>query len=379
MKKYIIISLGILFLTACSNKNEATVEEVKTDNSIQNNITLTEAQLKNIELQTVSIEKGNIPTTIRLTARTMSTPQDQISVTNMMGGFVKSIQILPGASVKKGQVLAVLEDPSYVQLQEDYLTTKALLIKANAEFNRQKELNESQAASTKIVEEAKAELSLLQIKKRAIEEKLRLIHIDPNQVTLANLKRSLTVTSPTNGIVNAVYVNRGQYVSSSSPIFEIIQTGTPLLNIKAFENYIPYLKIGQELEAFTNSNAAEKITAKIVSISQHVNEDGSIDVLAKITNTNQIHFTTNMYFNVDLTYDAVAAEVLPEESIVHFEGKDYVFEAKENRVFELIEVKTGAKANGKIEISSALNPTKKYVSQGAYAILMAMKNSPEEE
>lgn len=379
MKKYIGILFIFIVLSSCTNKTENQKEETKIENKAPNQITLTDAQLKNIDLKMVSIEKGNMPTTIRLNARSTTTPQDQISITNMLGGFIKSIPVLPGNSVKKGQVVAVLEDPSYVQLQEDYLTTKALIIKANADYNRQKELNDAQAASTKVLEEAKAELNLLQIKKRALEEKLRLIEINPNQVSLRNIKRSLAITAPTSGIVTEIFANRGKYVASSEPILEIIQTGTPMLNIKAFENNLPNLKIGQELEAFTNTNAKEKVIAKIVSISQHVNTDGSVDVLAKIINPNQMKFTTNMYFNVDLISESNSADLLPEDSVIHFEGNDYVFEVISKNNFQLIPVKIGTNANGTIQITSKLNATKQYVGKGAYAILMAMKNSPEEE
>nr|WP_297307744.1 efflux RND transporter periplasmic adaptor subunit [uncultured Flavobacterium sp.] len=383
MKKYIGFLAVVMFITSCSQKNENSNEEAQikanSTSAPHNTISLTDAQLKNINLEVVEILQDNIPTTIRLNARTVTTPQDQISVTNMLGGFVKSIPVLPGNRVKKGEIIAVLEDPTYVQLQEDYLTTKALIEKANSNYNRQKDLNDSQAASTKVLEEAKAELNLLQIKKRALEEKLQLINLKPSTISLANIKRSLAITSPVNGIVNAVLVNRGQYVSSSEAILEIIQTGTPMLKINAFENDLPYLKVGQELEAFSNAKTNEKITAKIVSISQSVNADGSVDVLAQISKQNQIPFTANMYFNVELTTENKASNVLPVESVVHFDGKDYVFEVKSNNEFELIAVKIGNKANDKIEILSDLDISKKYVSKGAYALLMAMKNSPEEE
>lgn len=379
MKKYLLISVSVLLLSACTSKKEEEVQEVKSTETVSSKITLTNEQVKNIDLEIVSIEQGAMPSTMRLNARTEVMPQDQISVSNMMGGFVKSIHVLPGASVKKGQVLAVLEDPAYVQLQEDYLTTKALLTKASADYTRQKELNDSQAASTKVMEEARTEMNLLQIKKRALEEKLQLIYISPSQVSMNSIRRNLSVVAPVSGVVNEVFANRGQYVSGSQPILEMIQSGTPLLNIKAFENNLQYIRVGQELQAFTNQSIDEKITAKIVSIAQHVNEDGSVDVLAQITNSNGMRFTSNMYFNVELTYESNAVMQLPEASVVHFEGKDYVYEQMGKNTFEWKAVKIGGKANGKVEIISPMDTSKQYVGKGAYGLLMAMKNSPEEE
>lgn len=378
MKKYLLISASVVLLYACTSKKESDTAEVQRTETISNKITLTDQQAKNIEIEIVTIEQGAMPSTMRLNARTEVMPQDQISVSNMMGGFVKSIAVLPGTSVKKGQVLAILEDPAYVQLQEDYLTTKALLTKASADYTRQKELNDSQAASTKVMEEARAEMYLLQIKKRALEEKLQLIHISPSQVSMHSMKRSLSVVAPVSGVVNEVFANRGQYVSGAQPIVEMIQSGTPLLNIKAFENNLPYLRVGQEVEAFTNQNTNQKVTAKIVSIAQHVNEDGSVDVLAQITHANGMRFSSNMYFNVEITYESNSAMQLPEASVVHFEGKDYVYEVIGKNTFEWKPVKIGGKANGKVEMLSPMDTSKQYVGKGAYGLLMAMKNSLEE-
>lgn len=382
MKKYIGILVGILTFSSCSQKTEAPAAIEKSENitisKIENSITLTDAQQKNIEIEVVNLEQGTIPITMRLSARTTTTPQDKISVTSMLGGFVNSISVLPGNKVKKGQTIAVLEDPAFVQLQEDYLTTKTLITKANSDYNRQKELNESQAASTKVLEEAKAELSLLQIKKRALEEKLKLININPANVNLTNIRRNLAITAPSSGIVNAVFVNRGQYVSSSEALLEIIQTDTPMLSIKAFENDLPFLKVGQELEAFSNAKTNEKITAKIVAIPQSINPDGSIDILAKITNSNNI-YTANMYFNVELITETNSANVLPKDALVHHNGQDFIIEEKAPNNYESIAVKVGNTTNEKIQIISEIDQNKKYVGKGAYAILMALKNSPEEE
>jgi len=373
MKKYSILLYGMLLLNACNTKTETPT----TTNEIQNSISLTDQQLKNIDLEIVNLQQGAIPNTIRLNARTESRPEDRVSISNIMGGFIKSIQVLPGELVTKGQVLAILEDPSYIQLQEDYLSTKALLVQATSDFNRQKELNDSQAASTKVLEQARTEMQLLQIKKRAIEEKLQLINIVPSSVQIQTIKRNLALIAPISGIVNEVFSNKGQYVSGSQPILEIIQTNMPLLNIKAFEDNLQFLKIGQELEAYTNQNPTQKIIAKIISITQHVNEDGTVDVLAQIAKNNSMRFTTNMYFNVDLTYESTTANTLPIASIVQFEGKNYVFEASKNNTFIWKEVKTGSQTNTYIQILTPLDTSKKYVGTGAYGLLMAMKNNPE--
>lgn len=377
MKNYIwALIIGMNF-SACTSQKEENKTLRETENTQE--ITLTQAQQKQLTIETVKVETIDLNATMQLSARTQVLPQDRISVTHMLGGFVKSIQVIPGTYVKKGQVLAVLEDPMFVQIQEEYLTTKALLEKAESNFKRQKELNEAQAASTKILEEAQADRKLLLIKKRALEEKLHLMHLSPNSVTVNAIKRNLTVVSPVSGAINKVSVNRGQYVSASEPLLEIIQSSTPLLEIKAFENQLAALKIGQKILASTNQNPEQKYEAKVISIGQEVNSDGSVNVLAQLSNPLPQQMISKMYFTVELTVANQSAQVLPEGSVVHFEGKDYVYEVLSNNTYKMKKVKIGKAEKNKIAIITPLNPTQNYVSKGAYALLMAMKNTEEEE
>ncbi|MDK7375124.1 efflux RND transporter periplasmic adaptor subunit [Weeksella virosa] len=376
MKNYIwALIIGMNF-SACTSQKEENKTLRETENTQE--ITLTQAQQKQLTIETVKVETIDLNATMQLSARTQVLPQDRISVTHMLGGFVKSIQVIPGTYVKKGQVLAVLEDPIFVQIQEEYLTTKALLEKAESNFKRQKELNEAQAASTKILEEAQADRKLLLIKKRALEEKLHLMHLSPNSVTVNAIKRNLTVVSPVSGAINKVSVNRGQYVSASEPLLEIIQSSTPLLEIKAFENQLAALKIGQKILASTNQNPEQKYEAKVISIGQEVNSDGSVNVLAQLSNPLPQQMISKMYFTVELSFANQFAQVLPEESVVHFEGKDYVYEVLSNNTYKMKKVKIGKVEQNMVAIESPLDSNKKYVSKGAYALLMAMKNTEEE-
>ena len=48
-----------------------------------------------------------------------------MSVTAPLGGFVDRTDLLQGSRVRKGQVLAVIRNPDFVQLQQDYLETRA--------------------------------------------------------------------------------------------------------------------------------------------------------------------------------------------------------------------------------------------------------------
>ncbi|NOJ75145.1 efflux RND transporter periplasmic adaptor subunit [Empedobacter stercoris] len=378
MKKYILMLCTALVVMSCS-KEEAQPQEDQKEEVSTSILKLTDAQLKNFDIDTVSFQHQNLPTTIRLNAKTAVTPENTISITNAFGGYVKQIALIPGNYVNKGQVLVVLEDPQYIQMQEDYLTTKALLEQANADYIRQKELNAEQAASDKVMQQAKATRQSLMVKKSSLEQKLRLMNINPSSVSLSNIRRTINVYAPISGMVSQVFANKGQYISPADAMLEIINPDRSLLNVKVFEKDLGNIQIGQTLKAYTNTKPDQKLDAKIMSISNQVNEDGTVDIFAKITNANGTRLTANMYFNIELEVNSLDANVLPEEAIVQFEGKDYVFEKQNKNQFRLVPVEIGISSNKMVEIKSPQNSNKVYIAKGSYNLLNAMKNDGEEE
>lgn len=377
MKKYIIITLGTSFsllMNSCGKETKKDeVEEVTTTVS-STILNLSDEQLKSFPIDTVTFQNKNLSTTIRLNAKTAITPQNTVSITNPFGGYVKRISLIPGNNVRKGDVVAVLEDPQYIQMQEDYLTTIALLEQANEDYIRQRDLNAEQAASDKVMQQAKATKQTLMVKKQSLEEKLRLININPAGVRLNNIKRTINIYAPISGRINEVFVNTGQYVSPANAMIEIVNPNNSLLNIKVFEKDLGSIQIGQNLDAYTNANPNQKLNAQVTAISNQVNADGTIDVYAKITNLNSIQITENMYFNVELNVSQLRANVLPEEAIVQYDGKNYIFEQVNKNKYVLTPVETGISSMKMVEIKSPANRSKIYVGKGSYNLLTSLKN-----
>jgi cobalt-zinc-cadmium efflux system membrane fusion protein len=87
-----------------------------------------------------------------------------------------------------------------------------------------------------------------------------------------------------------------------------------------------------------------------------------------------------MFLNATINVNNTAVLTLPEEAVVRFENKQYVFMQSAKNDFRMIEVETGVKENGRLEISSKLEgfAQKTLVTKNAYAILSKMKNTAEE-
>lgn len=293
-----------------------------------------------------------------------------------MGGYLKSTKLLEGMFVTKGQVLCVVEDQQYIQLQEDYLLAKAKIGYAKAEFERQKELNQSKASSDKVYQQAQAEYNSLSVMVQSYGEKLRFAGINPNNISAKNISKSINVFSPISGYISRVNVNTGKYVNPSDVLFEIVNPSDIHLALTVFEKDINKLAIGQSLVAYTNTNPDKKYPCKIILIGKDFTENRSTEIHCHFTNYNKA-LLPGMYMNAEIEVKSQKSNVLPSDAIVSYENKNYVFLAKANKQFEMKNVLTGNSENGYTEILSEDLKDKRIVTKGAYSLLMKLKNVEE--
>jgi cobalt-zinc-cadmium efflux system membrane fusion protein len=375
MSKNILITIiFILSLSSCGNK-KAESETADTP-TIENTTSLTDAQIKNAGIQTGKIEQKEISSTLQLNGKIDVPPQNLVSISVPMGGYLKSTKLLEGMFVSKGQVLCVVEDQQYIQLQEDYLLAKAKIGYAKAEFERQKELNQSKASSDKVYQQAQLEYNSLSVMIESYGEKLKFAGINPNSITPKTISKSINIYSPISGYVSKVNVNIGKYVNPSDVLFEIVNPSDIHLALTVFEKDINKLAIGQSLLAYTNTNPEKKYPCKIILIGKDFAENRSTEIRCHFASYNKV-LLPGMYMNAEIELKSQQSNVLPSEAIVNFENKNYVFVTKGNNQFEMKEVATGNSENGYTEIISNELKDTTIAIKGAYSILMKMKNVEE--
>ncbi len=370
----IILFISVFLLISCNKKAEE-----KTEISLkENEVTLTDAQFKNAGIEITSLSEKSISTVLKINGKIDVPPQNMVSVSVPLGGYLRSTQLLPGMHIIKGQSIAVMEDQQYIQLQQDYLVSKSKLIYAEKETIRQKELNENQASSDKTTQFAQSELSGLQAMTNGLAEKLRMININPSTITATNISKKINIYATINGYVSKVNVNIGKYINPSEVLFELINPTDIHLNIKVYEKDIAKLKIGQKIIAFTNSEPNKKYNSEIILISKDVAADGTAEVHCHFEDYDKT-LLPGMYMNAEVELKSLNSNSLPEECIVNFEGKDYIYIEIGKQKYEMTEVQIGEKENNFVRILNFKRlQNKKIVSKGAYTLLMKMKNTEEE-
>lgn len=376
MRLLTYLSATLLFMSGCGQQNNTTPEEVAIDSNI---VTLTEAQFKNAAITTGKVEQKQISTSLKLNGKIDVPPQNMISVSVPLGGYLKSTNLLPGMHIKKGQVIGTVEDQQYVQLQQDYLTAKTKINYLENEYNRQKDLNKSQASSDKIFQQSEADYRSQLVLISALKQKLAIAGINVNSISETKIIKSVNIYSPISGYVSKVNVNIGKYVTPTEVLFELIDPSNIHLALKVFERDLDKLYVGQFLLAYMNNEQGKKHKCKIMMIGKDLSEDRNTDVLCYFENYDQ-RLIPGTYMNAEIQVKNTAATAIPSEAIVEYEGKQFTFISKGKNTFEMVGVNTGENDNGYTAITFVNNSNienQEFVFKGAYSLLMMIKNKEE--
>ncbi len=376
MKQIVSLLMLLLILSSCgSEKKEEPKDTVQVSG---NTATLTDAQLKNAGLETGKLNQQTISSVLKVNGKIDVPPQNMVSISAPLGGYLKSTKLLPGMHVKRGEAIAVMEDQQYIQVQQDYLTAKANFSYNESEYNRQKELNQSKATSDKVFEQTKAAYLSQNVLIKSLEQKLQLIHLNPANITANNISRTINIYSPINGFVSGVNVNIGKFVNPSEVLFELVDPTDIHLALTVFEKDVEKLAIGQKLVAYTNTEPDKKHRCTIALISKSLSDERSAEVHCHFEEYDK-NLLPGMFMTADIEVKSNNAKVLPDDAIVRFENKQYAFIQKGKNQFEMVEIKTGNSENGFTEVvvdDKLMNEI--FVFKGAYNLLMKIKNTADE-
>jgi len=377
MKTSIFLIASILFLFSCSSKNESKQSAALSEE--ERTVMLTPAQIKNVGIETGKLEQREISSILKVNGKIDVPPQNLVSISVPLGGYLKTTQLLPGMRVNKGQVIAVIQDQQYIQLQQDYLTAKARIGYLENEFKRQKELNQSQASSDKQSQLSEVEYRSQRVLITALEAKLDLLGIGTDKISETNILRTVNILSPINGFVSKVNVNIGKYVSPTDVLFELINPLDVHLNLKVFEKSLDKLFIGQHLVTYTNNYPNKKYPCEIILIGKEISAEGNTEVHCHFEVYDK-SLVPGTFMNAEIEVKNKKSISLPVDAVVRFEGKQYIYQSLGGNKFEMVQVELGESENEFTEILLPVNSnlvSADFVTKGAYSLLMTMKNKME--
>ncbi len=373
--------LVVFIFFACNTKVEEKAEAVKS--STENEAILNKEQFKLAEIVLGNFEMKNLSGAIKVNGMLDVPPQNLISISPPIGAFLKSTEMLQGMRVNKGQVIAVMQNADFIQLQQDYIDTKSQLEFLEADYKRQEELAKDNVNSKKTVLQAKTLYQSMLAKVSGLKARLNLLNMNLTQIEQGQFQNSITLYAPISGFVTQVNVNIGMYVNPSDVMFKIVDTEHLHAELTVFEKDVPRLKIGQKVR-FTLANESDERMATVYLIGREIQSDRTVRIHCHLDNEDK-ELLPGMYLKAYVEAGTKSVAALPEKAIVEFEGKHYIFiEQSTNKdgvhTFEMVVVEIGISEMDYTEIILIENlpSDSKIVINGAYDILAKMKNVEEE-
>ncbi len=374
--KEIYILASLAFLASCGSSSEPTKEVAAT---VEHTINLTTQQVTNAGIKTDSIRYQTLHTELLVNGVVDVPPQNIVSVSFPMGGYLKTTDLLPGMHINRGQVIARVEDPSLVQLQQDYLVAKARLAYLEQDFERQKTLNESEVNTAKQFQQVQSDYTAQKVTVRALGEKLRLVNINPDNLNENNISRSVPIYSPINGFVSKVNVNIGKYVNPADVLFELINPDDMHAALTVFEKDLPLVQPKQRVKVYFVEDPNREYQCEVLLVTKNVDENRSALVHCHFE-TQPKQLLPGMFINARILVDNINTLSVPEEAVVRYANGEYLVRALPNNQYSLVQVNSGVRQNGQVAVSTTRENLAGMVvvTKGAYTVLSAMKNTTEE-
>lgn len=369
----IYILIFSLVLVACG-KSEKTTELVPETETHNDNITITKAQFEGEKMAFGTLAEYDFNETVKVNGMIDVPPKNKSSVSTFTGGYITKTPLLVGDRVKKGQLLVTLENPEFVELQQNYLEVSEQLNYLKSEFNRQKTLFDEKITSEKNYLKAESAYKSNLAHYNGLRKKLQMLNLNPSSVEQGRIASTINLYAPISGHVTKVNVSNGTYVSPSDVIMEIVDIDHIHLELLVFEKDIMQIKKDQKIE-FTIPEASDKtFEAEVHLVGTTIDEQTRrVKVHGHVDNDKE-NFIVGMFVDADIIIDSKKGFGLPKEALIEVDNEFFVLILDEENTdefhFETFKLELGKQTEAYVEIlnSEALKD-KQIVIKGTNMLL----------
>jgi cobalt-zinc-cadmium efflux system membrane fusion protein len=394
---FFIPLLACSLLYACNNNKAEAPKSTEDKDSTkvekpEGKLELSPEQIKAVGIEIGPIEQKNLHAVVKASGQLAVPPQNKADVNVLIGGIIRSIQVLEGQAVKKGQLLATLENTELIKLQQEYLTVKNQFSYTSDELNRQKELSAANAGTGKNLQQVQANYNAESSKILTLEKQLQQLGIDPGVVAGGHIVSQVSVKAPIAGTIGHITVNTGTFAETGKPLMQIIDNSQIHCDLTVYEKDLFKVKIGQKVNFILTNQNNQAIEGKIYGINKSFEDDSKgIIVHAIIEGTNTYKLIPGMYVTALIDVGNQQTLAVPNDALVRSEGKDYIFTVDKEEThgrkagrpiaFKRAEVVTGESELGYVQITPLedLPENTRIVKKGAFYLLSKEKAKGEDD
>ena len=374
--KSIFILFAVLFMFSCGDSEKENSEESATSSS-DGGIQLSFAQFEGSDMELGKIEENSFPVSVETTGMIDVPPENKAMVSSFADGYVRETPLLIGDEVKKGQFLVSLENPDYVQMQQDYLDAMQQMNYLKSEYQRQKTLLEEKITSERNFLRAESEYKRNLAKYQALRKKLQMLNLNPDAVERGNISSTIRIYAPISGSITEMNINNGMYVSAADELMQIIDRDHLHIELNVFEKDVMKIKKGQDIRFSIPEANTDTIKGEVHLVGTSISEEKrTVKVHGHFKDEQKKNsLATGMFVEAEIITDKRKAKALPAESIVSLDNTNYVLvldtKTDSNYIFKRRKVLPGDTFNGFtiIKNSADFNQDTQFLTKGAFTLI----------
>ncbi|OZV70634.1 efflux RND transporter periplasmic adaptor subunit [Winogradskyella aurantia] len=351
--KSIRILILVSFLISCGNKTESKPEEQSVQEQPKN-LVLSKVQLDSDTFQLGKLLEYNFGEIINVTGMIDVPPQNKSMISTFVAGYIYNTPLLVGDFVSKGQLLVALQNPEYIEIQQNYIEIGEQLVYLKSEYQRQKTLFDENITSEKNYLKAQSLYKSNLAHFNSLKKKLQMMNISPTNVEAGNISSVIKIYAPIEGYVTKVNVSNGAYVSPNDVILEIVDTEHIHLELSVFEKDIMKVKKGQKIEFKIPEASDDLFQAEVHLVGTTIDQTTRrVKVHGHVDNEKN-QFIVGMYVNAEILVNVDSALGLPMTAIIKDGEASYVYAVKDKKEahydLEKFSVDLGKTAENYVEI-----------------------------
>lgn len=318
-------------------------------------ITLSPEKIQLIGVRTATAGYQVVDRRIRTVGRVDVNETKLAFVNTKISGWVKKLYIdYTGQHVKKGQPLLLLYSPDLVSAQEEYL----LALQATRSASESGGFKEVDASRRSLLESAKRRLHLWDITDAQIEELEK----------TGKPGTDMTVYAPLDGIVLEKMVLDGGYITPGMNLYKIADLSTIWVIADVYEYEVPLVKVGQKARVSLSYEPGTAYSA-IVNYIYPTLDPATRTVKVRLTMENPgLMLKPEMYANIEISASSGSRLTIPAEAVLDSGLRQIVYVEKKEGVYEMREVKLGARGETSVEVLSGIRKGERVVTSGNFLI-----------
>jgi membrane fusion protein, heavy metal efflux system len=390
----ISLAIGIILVTqgSCGSKptSSKALEEVAASPPHQEQqrersedmLRFTDSQIKEFGITTESAAAGTLRIDVVLPGEVVLNADRVAHVVPRVSGVVREVRKNLGDSVRRGEVMAVMESRELADSTAALLAARQRVSLAQSSYEREDQAWRKKVSPEQDYIEAKNKLAEANIELHTAEQKLRALGFSNEYIAqLPGRKDDGTIlyqiAAPFKGTVIEKHINIGEVLKDDSPAFLVADLSVVWVNLDVQQKDLPLVRVGQTASIGTG-NEASNIVGHIQFLDPIATETNRT-IHARIVVPNEDgRLRPGLFVTGRILAQSIRVPMLiPNDALVMVDGKMCLF-VKFRDAFRSQPVTAGRTDGRYTEILQGLSPGQRYVAKGAFTLKSEMEK-PEAE